>query len=234
MFRDLHELAVLMAAFVPRSADLIFCGRSRSVSHLILAGIFNSLILTLSHLLYAVHSVAGLFVLSYFHQAFENLFLATVYILMILKVPGRPLAVNGAVWGVMGLAMGFWPVILVAVPAGLAADRFIRAFGRVSRQNRAQVPGQAPRLPRIGAVLAGYCFYATALGVANGWPILWLKESAAVERTAQMDPVFSGLLASATLPLFLAQVAASLVTAVMGGFLALGLINRHFRPAGVV
>ncbi len=42
------------------------------MSHLILAGVFNCLIVVLSHILYAVHSVAGLFILSYFHQAFET------------------------------------------------------------------------------------------------------------------------------------------------------------------
>lgn len=206
------------AEFIPKSADIIQSGTTRSVSNLILAGIFNSLIVVLSHMLYAAHSVAGLFLLSYFHQAFENLFLATVYILMILKVPGWPLTINAAVWGFMGLAMGFWPVLLVAVPAGFAADRFIRARGR----------------QRTGSVLLGYTLYATLLGAANGWPVLLLKDSNLVRRTAEMDPFFAGLVDVATIPLFLTQIGASLVAAVAGGLVALKLINKHFKPAGLL
>ena len=206
------------AGFSPKSNEIIQCGTSRTVSNLILAGIFNSLIVVLSHMIYAVHSVAGLFILSYFHQAFENLFLATVYILMVLKVPGHPLTINGCVWGFMGLAMGFWPVLMVAVPAGLAADRFIRARGR----------------HRTGSVLLGYTFYATLLGVANGWPVLLLKDSNLVRRTAEMDPLFAGLVNTATIPLFLTQAGTSLIAAWAGGLIALKLINKHFKPAGLL
>lgn len=207
-----------MQPFVPKSAVIVESGTNRTISHLILAGIFNSLIVVLSHLLYAVHSIAGLFMFSYFHQAFENLFLATVYILMILKIPGWPLAVNGAVWGFMGLIMGFWPVLPVSLPAGLAADWFIRSLGR----------------GRPGVVLVGYSFYATCLGVANGWPILLMKHSRTVERTAQVDPFFAGIVDMVTVPLFLVQVATCLATAIIGGTIALKLIQKHFRPAGLL
>ncbi len=188
------------------------------MSHLILAGVFNCLIVVLSHILYAVHSVAGLFILSYFHQAFENLFLATVYILMVFKVPNRPLTINAGVWGFMGLAMGFWPVILVAFPAGIAADLFIRTRG----------PGKP------WSILIGYTFYATALSVANGWPLLLLKNSQVVSQTAQVDPFFSGLVSTVTVPLFFIQVAISMITAVIGSTIALKLLNKHFKPAGLM
>ena len=92
--------------FIPKSTQIIASGTGRDVSHLILAGIFNSLIVMLSHILYALHSLAGLFIFSYFHQAFENLFLATVYILMVIKIPGRALTINAGVWGFMGPVHG--------------------------------------------------------------------------------------------------------------------------------
>lgn len=204
--------------FVPRDNNIIASGTSRTVPVLILAGIFNSLILVLSHLLYALHSLAGVFVFSYFHQVFENLFLATVYILMELKVPGISLTINAGVWGFMGLAMGFWPVLAVALPAGMAADWFIRTRG----------PG------KTCVVLAGYSFYATALAIANGWPLLLLKNSTTVERIAGVDPYFAGLVETLTFPLFLTQAALSFAAAVIGGFIALHLIDKHFKPAGLV
>lgn len=205
-------------AFIPKSRDIIDSGTSRGVSHLILAGILNSLIVVLSHLLYAVHAVAGFFVLSFFHQALENLFLATVYLIMILRVKAFPLTINAIVWGGLGLAMGYWPVLPVALPAGLAADLFIRKAGR----------------HRSGVMLAGYAFYATCLAGANGWPILLLKQSATVRQTALMDPFFAGMVETATWPVFLAQLAASLVTALIGGRFGLRLIRTHFKPAGLI
>ncbi|WP_321491404.1 MptD family putative ECF transporter S component [uncultured Desulfobacter sp.] len=152
--------------FIPKSTQIIASGTGRDVSHLILAGIFNSLIVMLSHILYALHSLAGLFIFSYFHQAFENLFLATVYILMVIKIPGRALTINAGVWGFMGLSMGFWPLPLIILPAGIAADRFIRAWGA----------------DNFRVICAGYCFYATVLAAANGCPLLLMAESRTLAR----------------------------------------------------
>ena len=204
--------------FVPASPIRVKSGTHREFSHLILCGILNGLVLALSHILYAIHSVAGLFALSFFHQAIENLFLATIYILMILKIPQRPLFINGAVWGLMGLMMGFWPILPVAVPAGIIADGFITRWGASKR----------------GVILAGYTFYATMLAIANGWPLLLLKGSNVLERTAEMDPFFSGLINLATAPLFFAQVGASFVTALVGGSFALVIIKKHFQAPGVL
>ncbi len=205
-------------AFSPKSGDIILSGTGRAMSHLIMAGIFNSLILMLSHILYAVHSLAGLFILSYFHQAFENLLLATVYIFMVIKVPGRALAVNAGVWGFMGLAMGFWQILVMALPAGLAADWFIRTRGSEN----------------LGVISAGYSFYATILAVANGCPLLLMKDSHTIARTAQVDPFFAGLMDKVTVPLFFAQVAVSFLAAVAGSLIAVRLINKHVKPAGMM
>ena len=204
--------------FIPKSTQIIASGTGRDVSHLILAGIFNSLIVILSHILYALHSLAGLFIFSYFHQAFENLFLATVYILMVVKIPGRALTINAGVWGFMGLSMGFWQLPLIALPAGIAADRFIRAWGA----------------DNFRVICAGYCFYATVLAAANGCPLLLMAESRTLARTARVDPFFAGLIDKITIPLFCTQVAVSFLAAVIGSLIARKLINRHFKPAGMI
>ncbi len=204
--------------FIPKSRDMIISGTDKAMSHLILAGIFNSLILMLSHVLYAIHSLAGLFVLSYFHQALENLLLATVYILMVIKVPGRALAVNAGVWGFMGLAMGFWQILVIALPAALAADWFIRARG----------------CDNLMVISAGYSFYATSLAVANGSPLLLMKNSHIISRTARIDPFFAGLMDKVTIPLFFVQVSVSFLAAVAGSMIALRIIKKHFKPAGII
>ncbi len=203
--------------FIPKSCHIIASGTDRALSSLILAGIFNSLILMLSHLLYAILSLAGAFIFTYFHQAMENLFLATVYILMVIKVPGRALAINAGVWGFMGIATGFWQILAIALPAGLAADWFIRARGH----------------DNLIVISAGYSFYATGLAVANGCPLLLMKNSHTISQTAQIDPFFAGLVDKVTVPLFLVQVTVSFLAAVVGSMIAVRMIKKHFKPAGI-
>ncbi len=46
--------------------------------------------------------------------------------------------------------------------------------------------------------------------------------------------VFSGLVSTVTVPLFFIQVAISMITAVIGSTIALKLLNKHFKPAGLM
>ncbi len=155
----------------------------------------------------------------HFANRFETgAYVTDLYMLMVIKAPGRALAVNAGVWGFMGLAMGFWQVLVIALPAGLAADWFIRVRGA----------------DNLGVISAGYSFYATILAVANGCPLLLMKDSQSISRTAQVDPFFAGLMDKVTVPLFFVQVAVSFLAAVAGSMIAVRLIKKHFKPAGMM
>lgn len=73
--------------FIPLSPIMNRSGTDTFFRDLILLGILNGLVVALSHLIHFVYSVTGIPLIQFFHQSFENLLIATVYMLMILKAP---------------------------------------------------------------------------------------------------------------------------------------------------
>lgn len=206
--------------FIPLSPIMKRSGTDTFFRDLILLGILNGLVVALSHLIHFVYSFTGIPLIQFFHQSFENLLIATVYMLMILKAPRLwPLTINGTIWGVWALMMGYWPTLPVAVPAGMIADFIIRKAGGFKN---------------MGVILVSFALYTTMLDFANYWPILFLKQSALVGRIAAMDPLFARIVEAGTLPLFMSQLTAAFITGLVGGGVALKIIKKHFVRAGIV
>ena len=182
----------------------------------IVLGVLNGLVVALSHLiffLYAILGPAAVF-LEFFHQSVDNLLISSVYLLMAVTAPHRrPFTLNAVVWSTIGLMQGWWPIFPVAVPAGFIADLVIR-----------RAVGQQ----QFGRVLLSYAFYTTMLTAGNFWPFLLLKQSAMIRRITAMDPGFAAMVDRFTLPFCASISAASFITALVGGYMALKLIARHF------
>ena len=214
-----NEKAVA-AEFEPSSGYRIACGTRTQTRNLITLGVLNGLIVALSHLLFSLYLFLGpgAIVMSFFHQCTENLFIAGLYLLLAIKAPHNlPFTSNAVIWSFMGLAQGWWPIVPVAIPAGLLADQVVRYAVPAGRQY---------------LLLACFAVYATLLSVATNWPYLLLKNSEMIQRLQVMSPGIADMAETMTLPFFALQVSAVFTTAVIGGWLALRIINRHFAPLG--
>jgi putative ECF transporter S component (TIGR02185 family) len=202
--------------FAPASRHIIPSGTHTRVRDWIVLGVLNGLVVTLSHLIGALYVFLGpaAFFLEFYHQSAENLLIASVYLLMAVTAPRRwPFTLNAVVWGTVGLMQGWWTLFPVAVPAGFLADVVIRRA----------VPQQ-----RSGWVLLSFVFYTTMLSAGTFWPFLLLKQSAMIQRMAAMDPGVAAMVDKFTLPFCASILAATFITALVGGYMALKLISRHF------
>jgi hypothetical protein len=182
----------------------------------IVLGVLNGLVVALSHLIYALYIFLGpaAFFVQFYHQCAENLFISSVYLLMAVTAPNRhPFTLNAVIWSVMGIIQGWWSLLPVVVPAGFFADMVIR---------------RAVPKKRFGWLLLSFAFYTTMLSAGTFWPYLLLKKSAMIQRMAAMDPGFAAMLDKFTLPFCASILAAAFITALMGGYMALKLISRHF------
>jgi len=202
--------------FFPASRHIIPSGVQTRVRDWIVLGVLNGLVVALSHLIYALYVFFGpaAFFMGFYHQSAENLLIASVYLLMAVTAPNRrPFTLNAVVWSAMGLMQGWWTLLPVAVPAGFLADRVIRWA----------VPQQ-----RSGWVLVSFVFYTSMLSAGTFWPFLLLKQSAMIQRMTAMDPGIAVMVDTFTLPFCVSILAATFITALVGGYMALKLIARHF------
>ncbi|KIX11521.1 MptD family putative ECF transporter S component [Dethiosulfatarculus sandiegensis] len=202
--------------FIPASDHLVKSGCRSGLRDWVVLSILNGLLLGLSHLIYFTYVFAGpgAVVLNFYHQAVESLLLASVYLMMAYVAPKRrPFTKNAFIWGVMGLLMGWWPILPVAIPAGLLADRVIRWA----------VPKR-----RHGWVLITFAFYATMLCLANYWPLFLTSFEAVIKRLSAMHQIISQLVAMLTLPVLGSMLAATFGCALLGGYMAQRLIIKHF------
>jgi len=204
------------APFTPVSGHLVPSGARTKMRDWIVLGVLNGLLVAFSHIIFSLYFCLGplAYVMWFFHQSVENLLLATIYLLMAFIAPGRrAFTLNAVVWGGLGLMQGWWPLLPVALLAGLLTDAVMRRA----------VPGQ-----RLGLVLLGFAFYTTMLSVGTLWPYLLLKHGAMMQRMTAMDPGVAAVVDWFTLPLFACILGASFLTALVGGAMALKLIARHF------
>ena len=206
--------------FTPSSRYRVPCGTSTPTRNLIALGVLNGLIVDLSHVIFSAYvffGPAGL-VMMLFHQCSENLLIASVHLLLAIKAPRDfPFTSNAVIWGLMGLMMGWWPILPVAVPVALLVDRVV---------------AHAVSAGRSGLLLLCFAVHATALSAANYWPYLLLKHSALIERMVVMDPQAARLVEAMTVPFFTLQLGATFITALLGGTIGLRLIGRHCQPLG--
>lgn len=202
--------------FVPISRHLVVSGARTRVRDWIVLGVLNGLVVALSHLIFACYAILGplSFVLDLFHQSMENLTIASVYLLMAVTAPfSRPYTINAVVFSIMALMMGWWPYVLVAVPAGFLADLGVRRVVLNHKWN---------------LLVLVFSLYTTLLCAASYWPFLFLKQSGLMQRLTAVDPSMAGMLDKITLPFFLTQLTAAFVTGILGGAVAIRLITRHF------
>ncbi len=217
--RDISSVAPSQCApFTPASLHVIPSGTQTKMRDWIALGVLNGLLVALSHLIFSLYLCLGplVYVMGLFHQSMENLFLASIYMLMAFIAPRRrPFTLNATVWSVMGLMQGWWALLPVALPAGFLTDAVIRRA----------VPRQ-----RLGLVLLGFAFYSTMLSAGNFWPYLFLKHGTMVQRLAAMDPGAGAMVEMFTMPFFTVVLCLSFLTALLGGAVALKLIARFFAP----
>ncbi len=202
--------------FAPVSRHVIPSGAHARMRDWIILGVLNGLVVALSHLIFSLYVFLGpaAIVMSFFHQSVENLLLAAVYLLMASTAPHRsPFTLNAMVWSIIGLMQGWWMLIPVVVPAGLFVDWVIR---RAALQRR------------MGWMIPGFAFYTTMLSAGGCWPYLFLKKSAMVQRMTAMDPCLAAMVDNFTLPFFAATLSVTFVTGLLGGYMGLKLIARHF------
>lgn len=203
-------------SFVPVSRHMVLSGAHTRIRDWIVLGVLNGLVVALSHLIFSMYAFLGpaAFLMGFYHQSAENLLIASVYLLMAFTAPRRwPFTLNAAVWSAMGLMGGWWPMLPVAVPAGLLADAVIRRAVPQRRWRR---------------VLFAFACYTTMLSVATFWPYLFLKDDALMQRMMVMDPGIAAMVDRFTLPFFGMQLGAAFVTGLVGGRMALKFITRHF------
>lgn len=211
--RSFHAVS---ETFVPASGHVIDSGAHTITRDLIVLGVLNGLVVALSHVIFSFYAFLGplTFIMHFYHQCMENLLIASVYLLMPLTAPRRlPFTVNAVVWGAMGLMQGWWPLIVVSVPAALIADAVVRRA----------VPAN-----KNGWVLISFAFYTAMLSAATYWPYLLLKQSTMMKRMMAMDPGVAEIVDKFTWTFFSSQTIAAFVTALIGGHFALGLLTRHF------
>ncbi|ADK84686.1 Conserved hypothetical CHP02185 integral membrane family protein [Desulfarculus baarsii DSM 2075] len=202
--------------FVPASAHVIDCGGRAATREWVLLGVLNGLVVGLSHLIFSLYLLAGpgAIVLGIYHQCFENMLIASVYLLMALSAPRRwPFTINGMVWGLVGLMMGWWPILPVAAPAGFIVDLIVR---------RAVPRG------RLGWLTVGFAFYSTMLCAANFWPFWLARHADVVQRQIEMYPAMVQMIEKLTAPVMISQLASAFVTGLLGAHLALRLIAKRF------
>jgi putative ECF transporter S component (TIGR02185 family) len=202
--------------FAPASRHIIPSGAHTGMRDWIVLGVLNGLVVALSHLIFLLYAILGpaAFFVEFYHQSVENLLIASVYLLMAVTAPRRwPFTLNAVIWGIMGLMQGWWTLLPAAVPAGFIADLVIRRA----------VPQQ-----RLGWVLLSFVFYTSMLSAGSFWPFLLLKQSDMVQRMTAMDPGVVAMVDKFTLPFCTSILAATFITALVGGYMALKLIARHF------
>jgi hypothetical protein len=205
-----------LVPFLPASRHIVPSGANTKIRDWIVLGVLNGLVVALSHLIYSLYVFLGpaAFFMGFYHQSAENLLIASVYLLMAVTASNRrPFTLNAVVWSTMGLMQGWWTLLPVAVPAGFIADLVIRRA----------VPQQ-----RSGWVLLSFVFYTTMLSAGTFWPFLLLKQSAMIQRMAAMDPGIAAMVDKFTLHFCASILAATAITALLGGHMALKLISRHF------
>jgi hypothetical protein len=205
-----------LAPFLPASRHIVPSGANTKIRDWIVLGVLNGLVVALSHLIYSLYVFLGpaAFFMGFYHQSAENLLIASVYLLMAVTASNRrPFTLNAVIWSTMGLMQGWWTLLPVAVPAGFIADLVIRRA----------VPQQ-----RSGWVLLSFVFYTTMLSAGTFWPFLLLKQSAMIQRMAAMDPGIAAMVDKFTLHFCASILAATAITALLGGHMALKLISRHF------
>ncbi len=201
--------------FVPASSHMIPSGNDSRTRDLIVLGVLNALVVVLSHFIFFTYGFLGplAFMLNFFHQSMENLLIASVYLMMPVIAPRRPaFTINAAVWSVVGLMQGWWPVMMAAIPAGLIADAI--AGNGVAKRKR--------------PLLLAYALYTPLLTAGTFWPFLFMKKSMLVQRMTAMDPGMADMVGRFTTSFFLVQMACAFITAIIGGYAALRMIERHF------
>lgn len=206
--------------FVPASRYIIKSGADSRIRDWIVLGVLNGLVVALSHLIFSLYIFLGplAFFMQFFHQSAENLLIASVYLLMPMTAPRQmPFTLNAVVWSVMGMMQGWWPVIPVAVPAGIIADLIVR------------VPCFKNRKMKL---LLSYSFYTTMLSIASFWPFMFMTQSSMIQRMTAMDPGIGSYIDEFTMPFFISIMAASFISALFGGYMALRFISRHFASDG--
>lgn len=115
--------------FVPASRHIVKSGADSGIRDWIILGVLNGLVVAMSHLIFSLYMFLGPLAvfIQFYHQCAENLLIASVYLLMPVTAPRRfAFTLNAVVWSIMGLMQGWWPVIPVAVPAGIMADLIVR------------------------------------------------------------------------------------------------------------
>jgi hypothetical protein len=207
--------------FVPSSAYMVKSGADSGIRDWIILGVLNGLVVALSHLIYSLYIFLGplAFFIQFFHQSVENLIIANVYLLMPIIAPRRrPFTLNAVVWSAMGMMQGWWPIIPVAVPAGILADMLLRIPYPKNRKT---------------ILLLSFSFYSTILSIAGFWPFLFMKQSAMMQRMTAMDPGIAVYIERFSLSFFVSIAAASFITAVAGGYTALRFIKKHLDTDGL-
>ena len=206
--------------FVPASGHIIKSGADSGIRDWIILGVLNGLVVAMSHLIFSLYMFLGPLAvfMQFYHQCAENLFIASVYLLMPVTAPRRfAFSLNAVVWSIMGLMQGWWPVIPVAVPAGIMADLIMRVPCFKSRKIK---------------LLISFAFYSTMLSIASFWPFMFMKQSTMMQRMAAMDPGIGAYIDKFTMPFFTSIMAASFISALLGGFMALKFISGHFAADG--
>lgn len=116
----------------------------------------------------------------------------------------------------MGLMFGWWPMLPIALPAGIIADITLHKKRGINFRLK---------------VLLLFAFYVTMLNCANFWPYLFLKHSSMMQRMMIGDPGLAAILDLFTLKFFMVQSAAAFMSALIGGSFAIKLISRNFAIA---
>ena len=206
--------------FVPASRHIVKSGEDSGVRDWIILGVLNGLVVAMSHLIFSLYMFLGPLAvfMQFYHQCAENFLIASAYLLMPVTAPRRfAFSLNAVVWSIMGLMQGWWPVIPVAVLAGIIADLIVR------------VPCFKNRKIKL---LISFAFYTTLLSIASFWPFMFMKQSSMIQRMTAMDPGIASYIEKFTMPFFFSIMGASFISALVGGFMALRFISRHFATEG--
>lgn len=208
------------STFKPQSKKRVVSGTDTFFRDLVFLGVMNALVIFISHVLYFVIIVPGLFVLQFYYQAIINLITTTLLLLMIYRVPRfGVMTLHGAILGVVAMMQGFWTIMLLALPAGLIAD----AMNRYLFRSR-----------KTPLVIISLCVFIVMYDLATWWPLTFLKASSFAQRMAQTDPTMARIVSNMTLPILLSQAVVNCITSSIGGYFGYRIIKKHFKKAGLV
>lgn len=187
----------------------------------ILIGVLTALMWVICMIISTIMSVAGP-VTNVFYPAVAAIPNGIVMMLLLAKVPKKGVfTISGTIQAILFLLVGaFWFIPIALIAGGVICDFLIMGREKIT----------------VKAMIAAYTVFSGIFTFGAICPIRFLQSAfvGAMEKYNIAQEYIDGMLRITSVPMLFVIVAAGLSGGLLGGYVGLKTLNKHFMKAGLV